>query len=30
MSVVIRQIGLCFAGEVENIDITKPIAAEEI
>ena len=30
MSVVIRQIGPCFAGEVENIDITKPIAAEEI
>ncbi len=30
MSVNIRQIGPCFAGEVEGVDMTKPLSAEEV
>ena len=30
MPVITRQIGLCFAAEVEGIDMTKPLAAEEV
>ena len=30
MPVTIRQIGPCFAGEVEGIDMTKPLSPEEV
>src|SRR4030095_8122777 len=30
MPVVTRQIGLCFAAEVEGIDMTRPLSADEI
>jgi alpha-ketoglutarate-dependent 2,4-dichlorophenoxyacetate dioxygenase len=30
MPVITRQIGLCFAAEVEGIDMTKPLSAEEV
>ncbi|MBV9861023.1 MAG: TauD/TfdA family dioxygenase [Alphaproteobacteria bacterium] len=30
MPVTIRQIGPCFAGEVEGIDMTRPLSAEEV
>jgi alpha-ketoglutarate-dependent 2,4-dichlorophenoxyacetate dioxygenase len=30
MRLVIRQVGRCFAGEVEGVDITKPLAADEV
>jgi alpha-ketoglutarate-dependent 2,4-dichlorophenoxyacetate dioxygenase len=30
MAVKIRQIGPCFAGEVEGIDMTKPLSPEEV
>jgi alpha-ketoglutarate-dependent 2,4-dichlorophenoxyacetate dioxygenase len=30
MSVSIRQIGPCFAGEVSGVDLTKPLSREEV
>jgi alpha-ketoglutarate-dependent 2,4-dichlorophenoxyacetate dioxygenase len=30
MSISIRQIGPCFAGEVSGVDLTKPLAREEV
>src|SRR5277367_5136964 len=30
MTVAIRQIGPCFAGEVDGIDMTKPLTADEV
>src|SRR4030095_13711997 len=30
MPVVTRQIGLCFAAEVEGIDMTRPLSADEV
>ena len=30
MPVITRQIGLCFAAEVEGIDMTKPLTADEV
>jgi len=30
MPVITRQIGLCFAAEVEGIDMTKPLSADEV
>src|SRR5712692_12015202 len=30
MPVTTRQIGLCFAAEVEGVDMTKPLSAEEV
>ena len=30
MPVTTRQIGLCFAAEVEGVDMTKPLSPEEV
>ena len=30
MTVTIRQIGPCFAGEVEGIDMRRPLTADEV
>ena len=30
MPFTIRQVGPCFAGEVDGIDLTKPLAAADI
>jgi len=30
MTVSIRQIGPCFAGEVSGVDLTKPLSREEV
>jgi alpha-ketoglutarate-dependent 2,4-dichlorophenoxyacetate dioxygenase len=30
MTVTIRQIGPCFAGEVDGVDMTRPLSAEEV
>jgi len=30
MSITIRQVGPCFAGEVDGVDLTKPLSREEV